>query len=526
MNSHEEATTLRSEIDELVRQAKVLLYGEGRAARPPKPGNARRMEREQQLEAALERNDWYRRDNRRLRKDIEVLEQQEVVLDGHEKDPVELQNLLSQRRKELLLLRKNGEGLDRIAEVQRRAEVEQKALRPSVNHRLQSGKSEIEQQKRLNVRLQADRLRLVTEQKHAEARARLFGQEFRQKEKLVLKSPGPAETDSVLRSLQREIKVLTEALRQDDKKFRGAMHEEDQSVEQIHEKVVRLEKNVKDRDFTVRCLQADLRDEGRPSDGMTIDDQNQTVQPGGRSGLSPLPVPSEKQADGLVTHSTPRSLGQFLKDPETAPSETSGDGDRKDPSSRCEVDQDPAHAPPETPDEGHRGVRCSRGTVVRESVPALQELAERRQATPERSGERDPGRTVARGDDQVAHLSPQDADKGETSDEQNSRSHSKADAESGSQCGTPRGDSVVRARCNPTSSRLDTLPSPRATEVQSVGVCGMSLGSMQQVTAKSIDVASGSRTGASQADALGTVDASMLSVTDSWHEVTLVTTDS
>jgi len=53
-----------------------------------------------------------------------------------DKDPMEVQNLLAEKRKELSDLCKVGEGLDRIADAQKRAEAAQNALSPEVAERL------------------------------------------------------------------------------------------------------------------------------------------------------------------------------------------------------------------------------------------------------------------------------------------------------------------------------------------------------------------------------------------------------
>ena len=63
-------------------------------------------------------------------------------MDSRDKDPMELYNLLAEKRKELQQLQRVGEGLEHAAEVQRRAEQEQSFVRPEIEERLQKAKME------------------------------------------------------------------------------------------------------------------------------------------------------------------------------------------------------------------------------------------------------------------------------------------------------------------------------------------------------------------------------------------------
>merc|ERR1719461_869696 len=92
---------------------------------------------------------------------------------------MEVQNLLAERRKELRQLQKSGDGLDRIAAAQRKAEAQQNALRPEVEEKLNQAKREVEAQKRKNANLQAERLKLFNARKAAEEELRTAGAQLR-----------------------------------------------------------------------------------------------------------------------------------------------------------------------------------------------------------------------------------------------------------------------------------------------------------------------------------------------------------
>ena len=59
-----------------------------------------------------------------------------------------------------------------------------------------------------------------------------------------------------------------------EKNFRSAMHEDDQSVNQIHERIGRLETIAKKRELITQCLHADLKDEVLPVHQEQTDEDN------------------------------------------------------------------------------------------------------------------------------------------------------------------------------------------------------------------------------------------------------------
>eukprot|EP00439_Symbiodinium_sp_Y106_P007073 s6389_g1.t1 len=233
-----EATRLRSEIEQLVQRARLLLHGDA-ANKPlaPRPPHPRRAERERELEEALEKAEWYRREIKRMRQELESRDRHSQMSnpwDARDKDPMELYNLLAERRKELQQLQRVSEGLEHAAEVQRKAENAQSAVRPEIEERLQKVKMEVDQQKRLNVKLQADRLKLSNQRKAIEEEIRKVGSELRSKAALLhRKGPTGQEKGShtVLEQLRREVDILRGALRQDERKHRAMLKEDSQEVD-------------------------------------------------------------------------------------------------------------------------------------------------------------------------------------------------------------------------------------------------------------------------------------------------------
>ncbi|CAE7194118.1 ANKRD65 [Symbiodinium sp. CCMP2592] len=252
-----EATRLRSEIEQLVQRARLLLHGDA-ANKPlaPRPPHPRRAERERELEEALEKAEWYRREIKRMRQELESRDRHSQMSnpwDARDKDPMELYNLLAERRKELQQLQRVSEGLEHAAEVQRKAENAQSAVRPEIEERLQKVKMEVDQQKRLNVKLQADRLKLSNQRKAIEEEIRKVGSELRSKAALLhRKGPTGQEKGShtVLEQLRREVDILRGALRQDERKHRAMLKEDSQEVDFAAAHVQSLQKSIEEREAT------------------------------------------------------------------------------------------------------------------------------------------------------------------------------------------------------------------------------------------------------------------------------------
>lgn len=258
-----EAARLRAEIEQLVQRARLLLRGE--SSRPPAPRapHPRRAERDRELEQALEKADWFRREIRRMRQELESRDHypSSNPWDSRDKDPMELYNLLAEKRKELQQLQRVSEGLEHAAEVQRKAESEQSFVRPEIEERLQKAKLEVEQQKRLNVKLQSDRLKLSNQRKAVEEDLRKVGSELRSKGALLHRKGLPAGEKgghSILEQLRREVDILRGALKQDERKHRAMLKEDSQEVDFAAAHVQSLEKAIEEREAQISKLRSAL----------------------------------------------------------------------------------------------------------------------------------------------------------------------------------------------------------------------------------------------------------------------------
>mmetsp|Transcript_29374 Transcript_29374/g.67613 ORF Transcript_29374/g.67613 Transcript_29374/m.67613 type:complete len:960 (-) Transcript_29374:113-2992(-) len=230
-----EAAQLRGEVEQLVQQARVLLHGEHRARLPPRPSNPRHAARDQELEEVLERTEWFKQENKKLREELQGLEQRFLhrPTDPSERDPMELVNRLTERRKELQRLRQLGQGLSKVAERQKRAELAQNALTPEMQARIKRVKDEVERQKQLNVKLQSDRLKAVDERKAAENLLRQEEKEYRSKAKQhrpVHKAIPEAQVPFALRKVRQDVDILTAALRQDERRFKAEEQDEEHQI--------------------------------------------------------------------------------------------------------------------------------------------------------------------------------------------------------------------------------------------------------------------------------------------------------
>jgi len=275
--------TIRSRVEELVRQARLLLHSDGNAKPSARPLHAKRAEREEELERALEKADWYRQETKRLQKE---LEQRTAAARGtgnpngdvQERDPLERKNLIAERRKELQSLKHSGEALDRIAEAQRRAEAEQNAMTPENAEKLAGIRGEVDQQKRLNIKLFADRQKLGGALKKAEAQVRSLESELRSRA-AELRPPRPpgegakaggakeaaagsSEPQHVLRQLQRDADILREAVRQDERKFRAAERSEDEQREGVSTRIQVLHAGITEHEAENNRVRAQLQDLG------------------------------------------------------------------------------------------------------------------------------------------------------------------------------------------------------------------------------------------------------------------------
>mmetsp|Transcript_38961 Transcript_38961/g.70330 ORF Transcript_38961/g.70330 Transcript_38961/m.70330 type:complete len:326 (-) Transcript_38961:112-1089(-) len=272
-----EAARLKKEIEHLVKRARLLLHGEPNAARPPAPRapHPRRAERERELEQALEKADWFRQEIKRMRQELESRDHNAnpaswpaEYRESTDRDPMELYNLIVEKRKDLQHVQRTTEGLERVAEVQRKAQNIQNLVRPEVHERLRKVSNEVEQQKRLNVKLQADRLKMSSQRKAAEEDLRTLGSELRNKAAQLqrparLSSGGStpekgSEESKTLQQLRRDVDILRGAVRQDSRKHRAMLKEDGQEVDYSAAHVESLKKSIEERETLISKLRTQL----------------------------------------------------------------------------------------------------------------------------------------------------------------------------------------------------------------------------------------------------------------------------
>merc|ERR1740138_1946667 len=143
---------------------------------------------------------------------------------------------MTERRRELRRLRKQGEALDAVAERQQQAEAANNSVSPAVQEKLQSVKREVEQQKKGNAHLQSERLKLSSSRKAAEKDLRAAGNDLRSKAALLQKPAGAAPAaaahdSSRARQLRHELDVLEGAVASDARQLRHELDVLERGVE-------------------------------------------------------------------------------------------------------------------------------------------------------------------------------------------------------------------------------------------------------------------------------------------------------
>merc|ERR1719421_1561446 len=143
MSRHEvEGQRLRRELGELTQQALAVLQG-----RPPPP-RAQQQQRtpnyDAKLNDALERIRWYQAEIARLRQELEGRKRVNVMGREEDRDPMELLNLIAERRAVLQELSKETASLDQIAVMQHRAEAAHNSMTPAVEERLRRLKDDVQ----------------------------------------------------------------------------------------------------------------------------------------------------------------------------------------------------------------------------------------------------------------------------------------------------------------------------------------------------------------------------------------------
>merc|ERR1719171_2066189 len=140
-----EGARLRNELGLLAQRARAALAGEGtkQVAKPSSARSKQKDDSDAQMQDALQKIEWYRAEIKRLRQELEGRERLNLAGGREDRDPMELLNLIAERRAVLKELSKESKGLDRIAEAQRRAEAAQSAMSPEVEERLRKLQEEV-----------------------------------------------------------------------------------------------------------------------------------------------------------------------------------------------------------------------------------------------------------------------------------------------------------------------------------------------------------------------------------------------
>jgi len=183
---------------------------------------------------------------------------------GDGRDPMELLNLLAEKRKELQGLRYDNEGLSKVAEAQRRAEAVRNAVAPEVEERLRRVKDEMEQQKRAQMKLRSSIKQVTRERKKAEVEVRSTGSLLKSKAAKLQSQLKVAPENDTFSHLRHNADTLRGALNQDKHRYRIASREDEQQAESIKVKVVQVRKRIAEHKLKLLRINSALRGEKVP----------------------------------------------------------------------------------------------------------------------------------------------------------------------------------------------------------------------------------------------------------------------
>eukprot|EP00927_Polykrikos_kofoidii_P054345 TRINITY_DN48773_c0_g1_i1.p1 TRINITY_DN48773_c0_g1~~TRINITY_DN48773_c0_g1_i1.p1 ORF type:complete len:371 (+),score=77.67 TRINITY_DN48773_c0_g1_i1:98-1210(+) len=273
-----EVARLRAVVVDLVHHAKILLHGDGYEKVGKAPSHAKAIERDQEMEVTLEKTEWYRKENKLLRQQVEGAYNRRPSgpSDPRERDPMELQNLLVERRKELQRLKKDGAGLDRVAEAQRRAETTQNSINPEVEAKLRRMKGQVDQQKMMNVKLQAERQKMNELRIKTEEDVRSAGSDLRNKAAELRRPPqshrsdngnGKGDDQKSVKQLQRDMDIVRDAIEKDDRRFKAAMREDRQESEDTSKQMGMHQESIQKLEVEIAKHQCLLRASNGGSEG-------------------------------------------------------------------------------------------------------------------------------------------------------------------------------------------------------------------------------------------------------------------
>lgn len=281
---------LRGELEELYNQACAVLRGD-RSRSAPRSMAQVRSERETELSDLAERIEWYNRDIKILKRQVEGARAE----GKSDFDPQELQNLLTERKAEIARLHEEEDVLGKISEKQTRAERERSHVSEEVADQVRRVKEAVQHEKRRHMQLREERARMDEELKVQ--RGEVWELEKRLKRNVaVIQQANARQGDPLsLQKLQRHEAGLREAIHQDEKKYKAESKDRDKNVKNLQNREALLKKQIAKMEGKTQKLRLKLHD---------MASQNPLAPDSPRSGdelSQPSPGPSPRDVGGFAS---------------------------------------------------------------------------------------------------------------------------------------------------------------------------------------------------------------------------------
>jgi len=265
-----EVKQLRLDIQSLVSRARLVSL-ENETTTGYGAVQTAEHDREIAFDNFFERRAWYHVEIKRMRQDMEKRERiASAIFERLGRDPMEVCNLVVERKRELQRVLRVGESLDRVRRGQRKAESVQNALRPEVARCLSRMQAALEKQKRRHATLQSQRNIAISARKVAIDELRAACEEVHRKSTLLQRhAPRPGldshSGEKLLRYLQSNIDILKEALKQDEKKFQLAQRAELREAETAANDLATLRHIIADHQANLVALHQQIQRLGQQS---------------------------------------------------------------------------------------------------------------------------------------------------------------------------------------------------------------------------------------------------------------------
>lgn len=242
---------LRGELEELHNQACAALRGERSRSAPKSVADAR-ADREVELQDLGERIEWYKRDIKILKRQVET-----VVAQG-DHDPQELQNLITERRAEIQTLCEEEDVLARMAEKQNRAERQRAIVSDEVADQVRRVKEAVEREKKRHLQLREVRAKM--DQNLKVQRAEVWEMERRLKHNVsvINQANSPRGEPASLQKLQRHEAVLREALQQEERKYKAEAKDRERGTKNLQQRNADTKKKITRMEARVKKIRAKL----------------------------------------------------------------------------------------------------------------------------------------------------------------------------------------------------------------------------------------------------------------------------